>query len=111
MFDLHLEKFLVPSKKARYRVSPTFSKTNPTQRHKATKRKLAEDSNNDSDSDNNYLPIMPEVVEEQKLGYNPPHLVMIIYKVIVCSRCEIPFNRKDHQETNNFVFKYMMFQT
>ena len=47
MFDLHPEKFLVPSKKARHRVPPTFSKTNPTQtqKRKPTKRKLAEDSN------------------------------------------------------------------
>ena len=52
---------------------------------------------------------MPEVVEEQKLGYNPAHLVVIFDKVIVCCGCEIPFNRKDHQEPNNFVFKYMMF--
>ena len=81
MFDLHLEKFLVPSKKAQHRVPPTFSKV--TQRCKPTKRKLAKASNDDSDSDNNDLPIMPE----------------------------IPFNRKDHQEPNNFVFKYMMFQT
>ena len=94
MFDLHPEKFLVPSKKARHRVPPTFSKTNPTQtqKHKPTKRKLAEDSNDDSDSDNNDLPIVPEVVKEQKLGYNPPHLVMIYDKVIVCSGCKIPFN-------------------
>ena len=32
MFDLHPEKFLVPSKKAWYKVPATFSKTNPTQR-------------------------------------------------------------------------------
>ena len=110
MFDLHPENFLVPSRKARHRVPPTFSKTNPTQtqKHKPTKRKLAEDSNDDSDSDNNDLPIMLEVVEEQKLGYNPPHLVMIYDKVIVCSGCEIPYNRKDRKEPNN-VFKYMMF--
>ena len=109
MFDLHPEKFLVPSKKARHRVPPAFSKTNPTQtqKRKPTKRKLAEDSN----SDNNDLPIVPEVVEEQKLGYNPPHLVMIYDKVIVCSGCKIPFNRKDRKEPNNLVFKYMMFQT
>ena len=54
---------------------------------------------------------MPEVVEEQKLGYNPPHLVMIYDKVIVCSGCEIPLNQKDCKEPNNLVFKYMMFQT
>ena len=52
---------------------------------------------------------MPEVVEEQKLGYNPPHLVMIYDKVIVCSGCKIPFNQKDCKEPNNLVFKYMMF--
>ena len=113
MLYLHPEKFLVPSKKARHRVSPTFSKTNPTQTQKLrpTKRKLAEDSNDDSDSDNNDLLIVPEVVEEQKLGYNPSHLVMIYDKVIVCSRCEIPFNQKDRKEPNNLVFKYMMFRT
>ena len=55
--------------------------------------------------------MVPEVVEDQKLHYNPPHLVMLIGKVIVCSGCEIPFNRKDRQEPNNFVFKYIMFQT
>ena len=54
---------------------------------------------------------MLEVVEEQKLGYNPPHLVMIIDKVTLCFGCKIPFNRKDCREPNNFVFKYMMFQT
>ena len=111
MFDLHPEKFLVPSKKAQHRVPPTFSKSNPTQKHKPTKRKLAKDSNDDSDSNNNDLPMVPEVVEDQKLGYNPPYLVMLIDKVIVCSGCEIPFNRKDCREPNNFVFKYMMFQT
>ena len=94
MFNLHPEIFLVPSKKARHRVPPTFSNTNPTQtqKHKPTKRKLDQDSNDDSDSDNNELPIIPEVVEEQKLGYNPPHLVMIHDTIIVCSGCEIPFN-------------------
>ena len=61
-FDLHLEKYLVPSKKAQHRVPPTFSKTNPTQRCKPTKRKLAKDSNDVSDSNNNDLTIMPEVV-------------------------------------------------
>ena len=94
MFNLHPEKFLVPSKKARHRVPPTFSNTNSTQtqKRKPTKRKLDEDSNDDSDSDNNELPIIPEVVEQQKLGYNPPHLVIIHDKIIVCSGCEIPFN-------------------
>ena len=113
MFNLHPENFLVPSKKARHRVPPTFSNTNPTQtqKHKPTKRKLDEDSNDDSDSDNNELPIVPEVVEQQKLGYNPPHSVMIHDKIIVCSGCEIPFNRKDHKEPNNLLFKYMMFRT
>ena len=67
MFDLHPEKFLVPSKKARHRVPPTFSKSNPTQRHKPTKKKLTKDSNDDSDSDNNDLSIVLEVVEEQNL--------------------------------------------
>ena len=56
------------------------------QRCKPT-RKLAKDSNDDSDSDNNDLPIVLEAVEEQILSYNPPHLVMIFDKVIVCSRC------------------------
>ena len=94
MFNLHPENFLVPSKKARHRVPPTFSNTNPTQTQKCkpTKRKLDEDSNDDSDSDNNELPIVPEVVEQEKLGCNPPHLVMIHDKIIVCSGCEIPFN-------------------
>ena len=32
MFDLHPEKFLVPSKKAQHKVPATFSKTNPTQK-------------------------------------------------------------------------------
>ena len=89
MFDLHPERIFVPSK------TPTFNKSNPTQRSKPAKRKLAKDSNDDSDSDNNDLPMVPEAVEEQKLGYNLPHLVMLIDKVIVCSGCEIPFNRKD----------------
>ena len=57
------------------------------------------------------MPIIPEVVEEQKLGHNPPHLVMIHDKIIVCFGCEIPVNRKDRKEPNNLVFKYMMFQT
>ena len=57
------------------------------------------------------MPIIPEVVEQQKLGYNPPHLVMIHDKIIVCSGCEIPFNRKDCKEPNNLVFKYVMFRT
>ena len=113
MFDLHPEKCLVPSKKASHRVPPTFSKTDPTQTQKCkpTKRKLAKDSNDDSDSDNNDLPIVLEVVEEQKLGYNPHHLVMIYGKVIVCSGCKIPSNQKDRKEPNNLVFKCMMFRT
>ena len=32
MFDLHPEKFLVPSRKAQHKVPATFSKTNPTQK-------------------------------------------------------------------------------
>ena len=32
MFDLHPEKFLVPSKKAWHKVPATYSKTNPTQK-------------------------------------------------------------------------------
>ena len=55
--------------------------------------------------------MVPEVVEDQKLSSNPPHLVMIFDKVIVCQGCEIPFNKKDCREPNNFVFKYMMFRT
>ena len=104
MYNLHPEKFLVPSKKAKHRVPPTFSNTNPTQTQKCkpTKRKLDEDSNDDSDYDNNELPIVPEVVDQQKLGYNPPHLVMIHDKIIVCSGCEIPFNRKDRQEPTTY---------
>ena len=31
--------------------------------------------------------MVPEVVEDQKLSYNPPHLVMLIDKVTVCSGC------------------------
>ena len=92
-------------------VPSTFSKSNPTQKHKPTKRKLAAESDDDSDLDNNDLPMVLEVVEDQKLSYNPPHLVVLIDKVIVCSGCEIPFNRMDHREPNNFVFKYMMFRT
>ena len=103
MFDIHPEKFLVPSKKARYRVPPTFSKSNPTQKYKLTKRKLAKDSNDDSDSDNNDLPMVPEVVEDQKLSYNPSHLVMFIDKVIVCSGCEIPFNRTAKNQITLFL--------
>ena len=55
--------------------------------------------------------MVPDVVKEQKLGYNPPHLVLLFERVIVCSGYEIPFNCKDHKEPNNMVFKYMMFQT
>ena len=62
---------------------------------KPTKRKLAKDSDDDSDSNNNDLPMVPEVVEDQKLSYNPSNLVMLIDNLIVCSCCEIPFNRKD----------------
>ena len=36
---------------------------------------------------------------------------MIHDKIIVCSGCEIPFNRKDRKEPNNLVFKYMKFRT
>ena len=88
-----------------------LAKVSQHRKKKPTKRKLAKDSNDDSDSNNNDLPMVPEVVEDQKLSYNPPHLVILVDKVIVCSSCEIPFKRKDHQEPNNFVFKYMMFQT
>ena len=42
---------------------------------------------------------MLEVVEEQKLGYNPPHLVMIFDTVIVCSGCKIPFKTTKNQKT------------
>ena len=103
MFDLHPEKFLVPSKKAQHKVPATFSKTNPTQKRKPTKRKLHQDSENDT-VDNN-------VIKEQKLGYNPPHLVFLFERVVVCSGCEIPFNRKDCREPDNMVFKYMMLRT
>ena len=82
MFNLHPEKFLVPSKKAWHKVPATSSKRNPTQKQKPMKRKLHQDSENDTDDGNND---------------------------IVCSGCEIPFNRKDHNEPNNMVFKYMMF--
>ena len=109
MFDLHPEKFLVSSKKARHKVPATFGKTNPTQKQRPMKRKLHQDSENDTDDDNNDFVNIPDVVEEQKLGYNPPHLVLLCERVIVCSGCEIPFNRKDRNELNNMVFKYMMF--
>ena len=62
MFDLHPEKVLVPSKRAR--PESQKYKSNPTQKHKPIKRKLAEDSNDDSDSDNNDLPMVPELVED-----------------------------------------------
>ena len=91
MFDLHPEKFLVPSKKAWHKVPATFSKTNPTQKRKPTKRKLHQDSENDTSDDNDFVNV-PDVVKEQKLGYNPSHLVFLFERVIVCSRCEIPFN-------------------
>ena len=42
--------------------------------------------------------MVPEVVEDQKLSYNPPHLVMIFDKINICQGCEIPFNKKDHRE-------------
>ena len=109
MLDLYPEKFLVHSKKAQHRVPTSFSKSNPMQKCKPTKRKLAKDSNDDSDSDNNDLPMVLEVDKDQKLSYNPPHLVMIFDKVIVCQHCEIPFNKEDCREPNNFVFKYMIF--
>ena len=111
MFDLHPEKFLVPSNKAWHKVQATFSKTNPTQMQKPMKRKLHQDSENDTDDDNNDFVMVPNVMEEQKLGCNPPHLVLLFERVIVCSGCEIPFNHKDCKEPNNMVFKYMMFQT
>ena len=48
--------------------------------------------------------MVPEMVQDQKLGYNPPHMVvMLIDKVVMCSGCEIPFNRKDRQEPNTFL--------
>ena len=109
MFDLHPEKFLVPSKKAQHKVPATFNKTNPTQKQIPTKRKLHQDSENDTNDNNNDFVNVPDVIEEQKLGYNPPHLVLLFERVVVCSRCEIPFNQKDHREPNNMVFKYMMF--
>ena len=90
MFDLQPEKFLVPPKKARHKVPATFSKTNPTQKQKPTKRKLHQDSENDTNNNNNDFVNIPDVVEEQKLGYNPPHLVLLCERVIVCSGCEIP---------------------
>ena len=111
MFDLHPEKLLVPSKKAQHKVPATFSKTNPTQKQKPTKRKIHQDSENDTDDDNNDFVTVPDVIEEQKLGCNPPHLVLLFERVIVCSGCEIPFNCKDCREPNNMVFKYMMFRT
>ena len=98
VFNLHPEKFLVPSKKSWHKVPATFSKTNPKQKQKSTKRKLHRDSENDTDDDNNDFVNVPDVVEEQKLGYNPPHLVLLCERVIVCSGCEIPFNHKDRNE-------------
>ena len=47
-FDLQPEKFLVPSRKAWHKVPATFSKTNPTQKQKPMKRKLHQDSENDT---------------------------------------------------------------
>ena len=88
-----------------------FSKTNPTQKQKPTKRKLHQDGENDTDDNNNDFVNVPDAVEEQKLGYNPPHLVLLCERVIVCSGCKIPFNRRDCNEPNNMVFKYMMFRT
>ena len=114
MFDLHPEKFLIPSKKPWHKVQATFSKTNPIQKQKPTMRKLHQDSENDTDDDNNDFVNIPDVVKEQKLGYNPLHFVLLCERVIVCSGCEIPFNRKDRKdrnEPNNMVLKYMMFQT
>ena len=92
MYDLHPEKFLFPSKTAWHKVLATFSKTNPTQKQHPTKKKLHQDSENDTDDDNNDFVKVPDVVKEQKLGYNPPHLVLLFERVIVCSGCEIPFN-------------------
>ena len=94
MFDLHPEKILVPSKKAWHKVPATFSKTNTIQKQKPTKRKLHQDSENNTDDDNNDFVMVPDVVEEQKLGYNPPHLVLLFERVIVCSGCEIPLTAR-----------------
>ena len=111
MFDLHPEKFLVAPKKARHKVPATFSKTNPTQKKKPTKRKLHQYSENDTNDDNNDFVNIPDVVKEQKLCYNPSHLVLLCERVIVCSGCKIPFNHKDHNEPLNMVFKCMLFRT
>ena len=80
MFDLHPEKFLAPSKKAWHKSSTYFSKSNPTQKHKPAKRKLAKDSNNDSDSDNNDLPMVPEAVETRTLVTIHPIWLCLLIK-------------------------------
>ena len=74
MFDLHPKKFLVPSKKVQHKV--------PAQKQKPTKRKLHQDSENDTDDNNNDFVKVPDVIEEQKLGYNPPHLILLFERVI-----------------------------
>ena len=79
MFDLHPEKFLVPSEKARHNVPATFSKTNRTQKQKPMRRKLHQDSENDTDDDNNDFVNVHDVVEEQEMGYNPPYLVLLCH--------------------------------
>ena len=67
MFNLHPEKFLGPSKKARHKVPATFSKTNPTQKQKPMKRKLHQDSENDPDDDNNDFINVPDVSRNRNL--------------------------------------------
>ena len=83
MFNLHPEKFIVLSRKAWHKVPATFSKTNSTQKQKPMKRKLHQDSGNDTDDDNNDFVNIPDVVEEQKLGCNSPHLILLCERVIV----------------------------
>ena len=62
MFNLHPEKFVVPSKKARHKVPATFSKT--TQMQKPMKRKLHQDCENDTYDNNNDFVNIPDVVME-----------------------------------------------
>ena len=47
------------------------------------KRKLHQDSENDTNDNNNDFVNVTDVVEEQKLGYNPPHLVLLCERVIL----------------------------
>ena len=100
MLDTQPGQMFAPNKNAKHKVPDVISISNPTQMRKHTddktsngrntngkqglksknsrKRPCIEISNSDdTDSDDDVYGNVPKHVEEQKLGTNPPHIVLM----------------------------------